>query len=155
MIRFALLCLVATFVAASAAAADLNRAALEARAAKECGGPARIDPSAIAEGRIDGDGRADFVLDWAGVSCAPGSDMPGLGAGNCGAAMCAFEVFLSAAGARPDRSQAFLGFGPRIEPVGDGLADVVAQAIAPACPGGARECVLRLRWNGSALEPVP
>lgn len=100
-----------------------------------------VDPEAVVATDLDGDGVADYILNYTGVSCAGGLT----GRAFCGAANCSIEVFLSSRGYRaPD---AFLGtdLQPVIGP--QGRSGLVLSGTPFLCADGF--CDTPFYWTGT------
>nr|WP_067293714.1 hypothetical protein [Marinobacterium profundum] len=116
--------------------------------AQACAGDYQIAEGAELTGQLDGDDKPDIMLDWAGVSCADASK--GRGAGRCGINMCTIEVFFT----QTQKGQQLLGHKPQILQRAFGKSALRTLALRPSCPGGALECWIDWRWNGTELEAV-
>lgn len=116
--------------------------------AEACGGGYRLAEGAELTGDLDGDGREDVVLDWAGVTCDDRSK--GRGAGFCGAALCRIEVLLSG----PPTVQQLTGHKPRLLNRAFGRVALQTTTMGRSCGGGAQTCMFDWRFDGQKLEPV-
>ena len=109
-----------------------------------CQGPFDlVDPSAVQASDIDGDGQADFLLNWTGVSCNGGLQ----GRAFCGAANCRIDVFLSSRGhAKPEE---LLGTAADFVQDTAGRVGVLLTGTAFVCADGF--CDTPWYWNGAEL----
>ncbi|WP_189369216.1 hypothetical protein [Tateyamaria omphalii] len=119
-------------------------AAADAHIRKLCQGPfSFVDPSALQASDIDGDGLADFLLNWTGVSCNGGVQ----GRAFCGAANCRIDVFLSSRGyATPED---LLGTAADFVKDASGRVGVLLAGTAFVCADGF--CDTPWYWNGAEL----
>ena len=116
--------------------------------AEACGGGYRLADGAELTGDLDGDGREDVVLDWAGVTCDDRSK--GRGAGFCGAALCRIEVLLTG----PPAVQQLMGHRPRLLRRAFKLVVLQTTTMGSSCGGGAQTCTVDWRFDGRQLEAV-
>lgn len=109
----------------------------------QCNGPFEIAPEAIQSADLDGDGVADFIVNYAGVDCGNGIR----GGGFCGAANCSIEVFVSTR----NHDDPFLLLGLGVFPVLDaqGRAGMLLEGTASTCAGGL--CETPFIWTGSGF----
>ncbi len=115
-------------------------AAAQAGIARGCNGPATTESRAFRTGDLDGDGRADLVVDWAGITCQNGLRRP-----FCGAANCSAEVYLSS---RPDRMpfDTILGAGVALEAGPGGTVRLISGVTAASCPRTTRPDRCQTVW---------
>lgn len=149
-----------TYVAtASAAASPLPFAgdggkahAAEVCASRGLGAPT-ISEGFVREVSIDGDGAPDYVVDWSAVTCGgPG----GIGAGDCGALGCGFDVWISASGQMEEPTATLQGYAVQVRNLGDGHGEVALVGNGQLCraPETDYRCVARMGWDGVGLVPL-
>ncbi|MEL6886852.1 MAG: hypothetical protein AAFP87_20260, partial [Pseudomonadota bacterium] len=102
-----------------------------------------VDMSAVQASDIDGDARADFLLNWTGVRCNGGMK----GRAFCGAANCRIDVFLSSRGyANPEE---LLAITADFVQNAQGRVGVLLAGTASVCADGF--CDTPFYWNGITL----
>lgn len=107
-------------------------------AESECSsGPLGFETGAITSADLNGDGRADYLVDMSRMTCG------GEPAGNgwCGSGGCSFDIYTST-GSSGFRQDAYLGMGPEIVRFGDGLAIAVTGRNGP----------WNVAWNGTMMD---
>lgn len=132
-------------VPAAAAPVVSMRDVAQASIRSGCGGPARMEPTALHSGDIDGDGLEDVVVFWNGITCSAGYPRP-----FCGASSCSAEFFVSSLHARGVQPKELLTQGVRMQPLSNGNMGVVTIGTAPTCQSRAN-CEFTWYWNGRAL----
>lgn len=99
-----------------------------------------LDASRLQTADLDGDGLEDYLLNHSGVRCNSGIN------GNCGAANCSIDAFLSTQGYQ--LRQAFLGMGAGLVPLPDGRTGIQISGTYSMC-GETGFCPGPQVWNGS------
>lgn len=111
--------------------------------ASQCLGAFDVAPDAIQAADLDGDGVADYILNYSGLTCGDGTR----GTGRCGAANCSIEIFVST------RSYAdpFHILGTDLLPVVDaqGRTGMLLYGTQSVCAGGM--CDTPFVWTGSGF----
>lgn len=103
-------------------------------------GPAgRLRQGAVQSADLNGDGRADYVIDFGAIDCPSGSP------GYCGSGGCRIDAVVSSPDGYRARDLGVLGTRPRIVR-GRGL---------PVVHIPSRRVTLSLRWNGRRLAILP
>lgn len=119
--------------------------AIETHLAGLCRGDwAVVDDSKVQAADIDGDGIADFLLNWSGMVCADGA----YGGGYCGAANCRIDVFLSSRGYADPFD--LLGIGADFVQDAQGRIGVLLSGTPFVCADGF--CDTPFYWNGTTLD---
>ncbi|CTQ51290.1 hypothetical protein JDO7802_03329 [Jannaschia donghaensis] len=114
--------------------------------ASTCGGGYSLAVGAEETADLDGDGREDVVLDWAGVTCDDRTK--GRGAGFCGAALCRIDVLLTG----PGTHQQMMGLKPRfVRRIFDKVA-LRTTTTGATCGGPTQICEVDWRFDGRKLE---
>ncbi|MEL6318186.1 MAG: hypothetical protein AAFR16_11175 [Pseudomonadota bacterium] len=110
------------------------------------GGPARARAGFVRRIAIDGDGRPDFLLDFAAARCADGRRA------FCGRDGCRKVIYLARPGGGVREVRRFDAHSVR---AGPGEGELRVEASGRLCRGSPRErgrCALRIRWAGGDFE---
>lgn len=99
-----------------------------------------LDAERLRIADLDGDGIDDYLLNHSGVRCVQGLN------GNCGAANCSIDAFLSTQGFA--LRDAFLGMSADLVPMPDGRTGVQISGTYSLC-GETGLCLGPQVWNGS------
>jgi hypothetical protein len=129
----ALLALLATPAAARTKAAEFL---VREQISEACDGmEGRIDPGAAIERDLTGDGKADLIISYEGISCTGGA--PWRRSSFCGAQVCPVNIYI--------RRGALLNLEREIRGAGIEVGDDRIPTIQLHAQGGAPGT---LRWNG-------
>lgn len=137
MQRLAIPCLVLTLAAAPAAAG--SKAAdwlVNQELAAACPGGGTIDPAAVIERDLTGDGKADLIISHEGITCAGGGR-----SSFCGVQVCALNFYVRR-GKLLEPALEALGAGVR---VGDGAIPVIHSFAHGGAP-------VTRRWDGETFR---
>lgn len=109
----------------------------------QCQGDYDVDPSEVQASDIDGDGVADYLINWMGVTCFGAVQ----GRAFCGAANCSIDLFVSSRGyAQPEQ---LLGIGADFVQDGAGRVGILLSGTPFLCADGF--CDTPWYWNGTGI----